>query len=393
MAKKGSRRRQAEQVQRQTKKQLARSRRDARQNRIIVVSLVGLAVLILVVLGYGLIQELVIKPNRPVATVNGAKIPADLYQDLVTYYRYNQYRTIANLEQILQEAQNSPEENQFLISFYEQQLTQLQSQLTALPDTALETLIEDELIRERAEEENISVTQQDAEASIEAELRDALSQPQEPITGTETLPDATPVPQADVDDLYASILENVQIPKKSFEEIRRRELLRNDLQELLASEVVTTGLVVHPQIIQTETQEEAFAAKDRIEAGEEFSIVAQEVSTDTLSVDNGGDLGWVAEGQVSARYGEALEEAVFGLPVSDELRVLQSDDMFYVVQILERDENGPLPESVVSQLQYSALTDWLEERKNAPDVTIERLLEEDQIPADPFTTTSQYFNQ
>jgi parvulin-like peptidyl-prolyl isomerase len=387
MAKKGSKGKIQQQAQRQTKKQIARSRKDARQNRIIMISMIGLAALILLVLGFGVIQELVIKPNRPVATVNGTKIQTDLYQDLVTYYRYNQYTTIANLQQGLQELQASAEDNEFLISFYEQQITQLESQLTTIPDLALETMIEDELIREKAEEEDIVVTQQDARASIEAELREALSPAQETITDTETLLGSTPVPQADVDELYASILDNIEISKNSFEEIRRRELLRSQLQEFLAGQVPTTGLVVHPQIIETETEEEALAAKERIEAGEEFSIVAQEVSTDTLSVDSGGDLDWVAEGQVSTLYGQELEDAVFGLPVSDELHVLQSGEMFYVLQILERDENGPLPESVLSQLQSNALADWLEERKNSPDVTIERLLEEDQIPADPFRTT------
>jgi parvulin-like peptidyl-prolyl isomerase len=387
MAKKGSKGKIQQQAQRQTKKQIARSRKDARQNRIIMISMIGLAALILLVLGFGVIQELVIKPNRPVATVNGTKIQTDLYQDLVTYYRYNQYTTIANLQQGLQELQASAEDNEFLISFYEQQITQLESQLTTIPDLALETMIEDELIREKAEEEDIVVTQQDARASIEAELREALSPAQETITDTETLLGSTPVPQADVDELYASILDNIEISKNSFEEIRRRELLRSQLQEFLAGQVPTTGLVVHPQIIETETEEEALAAKARIEAGEEFSIVAQEVSTDTLSVDSGGDLDWVAEGQVSTLYGQELEDAVFGLPVSDELHVLQSGEMFYVLQILERDENGPMPESVLSQLQSNALADWLEERKNSPDVTIERLLEEDQIPADPFRTT------
>lgn len=391
MAKKGSKRKQEEQAKRQTKKQIAYSRRDARQNRIVLLSVIGLAVVIVAVLAFGLIQELVIKPNRPVAIVNGNEVPADLYQDLVTYYRYNQYVTMANLQDTLDNLRNSPEDNEFLISFYEQQLTQLQSELIAVPNLALESLIEDELIREKAEEEEIVVTRQDAELSIEAELRQALEQPQEPITGTETLPEPTAVPQSAVDDLYASILDNITISKASFEEIRRRELLRSEVQELLASQVVTTGLVVHPQIIQTETEEEATAAKERIEAGEEFAIVAQEVSTDTLTVENGGDLGWVAEGQVSARYGQELEDAVFGLPVGDELHVLQSGEMFYVLQILERDENGPLPDSVLSQRQNSALDDWLQERKNAPDVEIERLLEEDQIPPDGFSRTLRFF--
>jgi parvulin-like peptidyl-prolyl isomerase len=326
-----------------------------------------------------------------VAVVNGTEIKADLYGDLVNYYRYNQYTTMANLQQGLQDLQNSGEDNEFLISFYQQQLDQMQAQLTTIPDAALETMIEDELIREKAEEEGIVVTVKEAQQTIDDELRQALSQPQETITGTETLPDPTPVPQSEVDDLYASILDNITISKGSFEEIRRRDLVRNELQELLASEVVTTGLVVHAQIIQTETEEEAIAAKERIEAGEEFSVVAQEVSTDTLTVDAGGDLGWVAEGQVSARYGQALEDAIFGLEPGEDVRTLQSGDLFYVVQVLERDENGPLPDEVVSQRQSAALTDWLQARESAPGVEIERLLEDDQIPPDPFTQTTQLY--
>lgn len=382
-----------EEQTRQTKKQIARSRKDARQNRIIMWSVIGLATLIVLILGFGLVQELLIKPNRPVAIVNENKISADLYQDLVTYYRYNQYVTIGNLQQGLQDLQSSPEENDFLISFYEQQITQMQSQLATIPDMALEALIEDELIREKAEEENIIVTQQEARQAIEAELQQALSQPQEAITGTETLPGPTPVSQETVDEFYASYLDNIKIPQKSFEEIRRRAMLRSEVQELLASRVVTTGLVVHPQIIQTATEEEAAAALERIEAGEDFAIVAQEVSTDTLSAGEGGDLGWMAEGQVSARYGQALEDAVFGLPAGGESRVLQSDGMFYVVQILERDENGPLPDSVVSQRQSSALDEWLAERKSSPEVEIERLLSDDQIPEDPFTQFRQVSQQ
>jgi hypothetical protein len=43
---------------------------------------------------------------------------------------------------------------------------------------------------------------------------------------------------------------------------------------------------------------------------------------------------------------------------------------------------------VVSQRQCSALQDWLDERKASPDATIERLLQPDQIPPDPFATPS-----
>jgi parvulin-like peptidyl-prolyl isomerase len=387
MARASRKRKQAEQVERQTKKQLALGRREARQKRIITISIAALAVLVVGIIAFGLVRELVIKPNQPVAIVDGTKIPVDTYQDLVTYRRYNQYVQIGNLQSALDEMSASPEENDFLISFYEQQISQLQSQLSLIPQTAVDELIDDALIAEKAQEEDITVTTAEVEAAIEGDLRNALQSPaQEPITGTEQLPTPTPVSQAQVDELYDTILGNITISKQSFEEIIRRNLLREKVQELLASQVVTTGLVANPQIIQTETEEEALAAKARIEGGEEFAIVAQEVSTDTVSAETGGDLGWVTTGQLSARYGEALEDAVFSLPVG-QLEVLQSGEMFYVVQVLDRDENGPLPAEVLSQRQSEALNTWLEERKASPDVEIERLLTPDQIPEDPFVQT------
>lgn len=387
MAKASRKRKQAEQTERQTKKQIALGRREARQKRIIMISIAALAALVLVIIAFGIIRELVIEPNQPVATVNGNKIPVDIYQDLVTYRRYNQYVQISNLQSALDEMSASPEENDFLISFYEQQVGQLQSQLTLIPQTTVDELIDDALIAEKAQEENLTVTGTEVQAAIESDLRNALESPaQEPITGTEQLPTPTPVSQEQVDELYDTILGNITISKQSFEEIIHRSLLREKVQELLASQVVTTGLVANPQIIQTETEEEALAAEARIEGGEEFAIVAGEVSTDTVSAEAGGDLGWVTTGQLGARYGQELEDAVFALPVG-QLEVLQSGEMFYVVQVLDRDENGPLPAEVLSQRQSQALSTWLEERKASPDVEIERLLTPDQIPDDPFVQT------
>jgi foldase protein PrsA len=384
MAKASRKRKKSEQVERQTKKQIALGRKEARQNRVILISIGALAAVIVAIIAFGVIRELVVEPSQPVATVNGNKIPADVYQDLVTYRRYNQYVQISNMQNALDEMSASPEENEFLISFYEQQISQMQSQLALLPQTAVDELIEDELIEEKAREEDISVTPQEVQDAIESDLRLALESPtQEPITGTEELPTPTPVPQAQVDELYDTILGNITLSRQSFEEIIRRSLLREKVQELLASQVVTTGLVARPQIIQTETEAEARAALERIEGGEEFAIVAQEVSTDTVTAEAGGDLGWVTTGQLSTRYGQELEDAIFSLPVG-QIEVLQSGEMFYVVQVLDRDENGPLPTTILSQRQSEALSTWLEERKASPEVEIERLLTPDQIPEDPF---------
>jgi hypothetical protein len=374
----------------QTKKQIAFSRKEARQNRIILIAVGVLIAVIVVVLGIGIVRELIIKPGQPVAIVNNVKIPTDDFQDMVNYNRYNLYLNISNLQNGIDDLRASPEDNEFLISFYEQQLGQLQSSLSLVPQDTLDDLIDDELIRQQAEEEGLTVTPAEVEQAITEDIRQALTvAPQEPLTGTEQLPTPTPVSQEQIDEVYNSILDNMKLSNKSFRAIIERSLLRGKLQELLASRVPTTGLVANVQLIQTETEQNAVTAMERIEAGEDFAIVAQEVSTDTVTAEGGGNVGWVTTEQLSARYGEDLDAFVFSHEVG-KLGIVESNGMFYVVLVLERDENGPLPSDVLTQRQNSALFDWLEEHKTSPDLEIERLLEPEQIPPDPFAITQGF---
>lgn len=384
MAKSSSKRKASSEAAKPTKKQIALGRKESRQNRIILI-LVGILIAVIVlILAVGIIRELVLKPSSAVATVNGEKIQTDDYQNLVTYNRYNYYSNISSLEDGLEQMRASPEDNEFLISFYEQQLGQLQTALTLAPQDAVEELIDAELARQKAEQAGIEVTDQEVDQAIDDDFRAALTQQaQEPITGTEQLPTSTPVAQEQVDDLYYRVLDAMQLSDGAFRTIVRRSLLLGKVQDALASEVPTTGLVADVQLIQTETEEEALSAKERIESGEDFAIVAQEVSTDTLTLEDGGAVGLVTTGQLSARYGADLDAYVFAVEVG-ELGLVESDGMFYVVLVVERDEDGPLPTDFLTQRQNSALTDWLDERKQSPDVEIERLLTPEQIPPDPF---------
>lgn len=383
-SKRSQRKGETQQAVRQTKKQLAFGRKQARQNRIIWLSVTALGVIILIILGIGLLQEFVLQPGRPVALVNGVKIPTDEYQALLTHRRYNLHLDIGNLQNSLQSMDPSDETNQLLISFYQQQLEQLQSSLAVISESVLDELIDDALIREKADELEITVTADEVEETINEDIRQAVTLPsQQLITDTERLPTPTPIPQEQVDEFYQNALGNMGLSNREFRTIVQRNLLRNKVQEYLASLVPTTGLVVHMQMIQTDTEEEALTARQRVENGEDFATVAKEVSTSSEAAETGGDMGWVAPGQLASRFGEDLDTYVFSLAVG-EIGQVQSDETTYVVQVLERDEDGPLPDQVLSPRQSSALQDWLTERKNSSEVEIERLLEPNQIPPDPF---------
>jgi parvulin-like peptidyl-prolyl isomerase len=369
--------------ERKTKKQIARSRKEARQNRILFFSIGALILLILAIAIVGIVQELVIKPSRPVAMVNGSRIPIDEYQDLLTYRRYTLHLNENSVQSGLDSIDPTQEGNDFLVTFYQQQLGAIQQAIAAAPEDTLEEMIEDELIKEKAQELGITVTDQDVQQLITDDLQSAAAPPAQTITETTQI--STPVPQEQLDQIYQNILDSMGLTDKGFRTVVQRGILRERVQEALASQVVTTGLVVHVQLIQTTTEEEALAAKERIDSGEDFGVVAQEVSTDTLTAESGGDLGWVTTGQLAASYGTNVEDQVFSMSPG-EMAIVESLGNYYVIQVLERDENGPLPEDIVAQRQNSALSDWLAERQASPDVSIERLLTPDQIPPDPFGT-------
>jgi ParB-like chromosome segregation protein Spo0J len=370
------------QAAKQTKKQIAFSKKEARQNRIILLSVGALILVILIVGALGVYQELVAKPGNPVAIVNGTKIRTVDFQDLLTYFRYNLHQQQNSLQSAVDQLDPTQEENQFLVSFYQQQLAQLQSTLDAAPQTTVDELINDALVHEKAEELGLTITTGDVQQAITADLQRAVSaQSQTSLTDTQQI--TTPVPQEQIDQIYQNVLSRMTLSDKAFHAIRQRGLLREKVQEILASQVPTTGLVIHVQLIQVTTEEQALAVQKRIENGEDLAVVSREVSTDTLSTENGGDVGWVTTGQLSERYGQAVEDQAFSLEVG-KLAVVKSDSTFYVLRVSERNENGPLPTDVLTQRQDSALTDWLAERKASPDVKIEQLLQSDQIPADPF---------
>lgn len=374
-----------------TKKQIARSRKESRQLRIIWTIVAAIGAVVLAVLLFAVIRELLIVPNAAVARVDGAKISVKDYQDLLTYRRYNLYSSISNLEYQLSLLDASTEEGQFMATYYSQTLGYYQSMIGYAPDSTLDELIEDAIIQKKAGEAGLSVTLDEARQSIRADIESSFASQAGSITTTETISEPTPVPTsvpaATIDETLTKYLDNMGLSAASFERMVQRSLLRDKVSELLAGQVPSTGLMIHVQLIVTDTQQVADTAKQRIDAGEDFATVAKEVSSETTVQTNGGDLGWLAADQLTSSYGSALADAASSQEIGA-LTVVQSGGRFFVIRVVERDENGTLPDSVISSRKSSALSDWLAAQTEALGDKIERLLQPSQIPPDPFATAT-----
>ncbi|HNS49819.1 MAG TPA: SurA N-terminal domain-containing protein [Anaerolineae bacterium] len=374
--------REAPQAPQQTKKQIAYGKRQARQQRIVTLILVGLGLVVLGIALAAVVSVAWLQPRKAVARVNGATIRMDEYVALTNVRRANLENAISNYENEISGLDTTDETNAFLIQYYQSYVDQLKTELTNVESSSLEELIEDSLIREKAGELGLSVSDAEVEESIAADLDSVFAGSASTVTSTETLtgttptpaPTATPVPQRTKDEYFASVLRSMGVSEKAFRGIISRSLLRTELEDLLASQVPTTGLVAHIKIIQTDTKEKADAAELQLQANVEFSVVATEVSSDTLTAGDGGDIAAVTPDQLVSDYGQEVSDLVFSLDTGARGQV-ESGGKFYIVLLVSREENGKLPDEVVSTKKSSALLDWLADREASPEVRIDRLIE------------------
>ncbi len=383
---------------------LSRREREVRFQRWLYAGAGIILALVLGVAGYGLIQRYILLPGSPVATVNGTPIRTDTYQRWVQYQRYALRSTLNQIDQQISQLDPNDETQQFLVSYLQQQRNQVQAQIGALTTTApLDTLIEDELVRQEAARRNLTVTPEEVQKEIEQGFGYNLETPTpaptpsaapSPTAGPEATPTAgtpeptatpmpTPTPMSEDEfnrrygEYIRSLQEGAGVSEAQFREMVRLNILYRKLQEAMSAEVPASDEQVHARIIQVETEEEAKAALERIRAGEDFATVAQEVSTDTATKEQGGDKGWFPRGQNLTE----IDDAAFALQPGQVSDVVKTSYGFYIIKIEEREADRPLDESVLAQRRSMALDEWLD--KQRADVSVvKRYWSSDKVPRD-----------
>lgn len=419
-----------------TKRQLALSRREKERLRLIYMGLGGVAALILIVLAFGLYQTFVMEPNSPVATVNGVDIKTGDYQDRVQYERFlleDQYQELVKQQATLLQPGNE-QLAQLLGGQYEQMAQQLLQQRVLLGTRqTLDDMIEDKLVEAEAQKRGITVSDDEvteainrylasraggltaaavtetATARAEATATAALWTPTPTFTPSPTLtpttqltttanltptatPENTPTPaptstpniigpdklKTDYADWLKVLADKVGINEAQFRQYFRAILLKQKLQEALGAEVPTKAEQAHARHILVETEDEAKKVVERLNKGEDFAALAKELSKDTGSAPEGGDLGFVPRG----RFVKPVDDAVFSLPLNTISEPIQSDFGWHVIEVLERGERELAPLDY-RRSQRQAYSDWLTEARAA--ATIQDFWTTKKVPADRTT--------
>ncbi len=397
-----------------TRRQIARSRREREQLRLIYIGLGIVAALVVIVLAFGFYQTYVLEPQEPVAIVDGQEITTADYQDRVQYERFilqDQYQQIVQQQAALAESENE-QLVELLGNQYQQMANQILQQLSVIDRQTVDTMIDDELIKAEAAERGLTASEEEvteyinrtlarraggltaasasetATARVQASATATLWTPTPTLTPSPTItitgeitPTATPVdtptPQPtptfnviDAESLSTEygnwleiLAENAGIGEAEYRQIVRTFVLRDKLAEALGDEVSPTAEQARARHILVETEEEAKEVIERLEAGEEFADLATELSTDPGSAANGGDLGFVPSG----RFVEPIDEAVFSLPLGEISEPIETQFGWHVVEVLEREERELSPADY-QQSQQLAFSEWLENARAEADI-------------------------
>lgn len=402
-----------------TRKHVARLERERRQVAIVrTVAFVMIGIVVLLI-GYGLLDANYLQLQKPVVEVNGEKVTVKEFQERVQLQRVN----LVNLYQQYQ--------------FYQQnfgmdttqQIQELDYYLNspeALGQLVIDQMVDEALIRQEAEKRGITVSEAEVDKAVQEAYRffpdgtptptitptafeyptlspeqltiypstatpttaptstpEPTSTPDPSVTATPTesaagratptfVPEdvpatATPYTEEGFKSEYATTVKQFDsfgISEATLRAVYSNNILRTKLQEAMTADTPATEEQVWARHILVKTESEAVAIVSLLKNGSDFAKLAREFSIDTGSGAQGGDLGWFGKGTMVSEF----ETAAFSQPVGEIGEPVQSQFGYHIIQVLARQEL-PVSASQLEQKRSTAFSEWLTTARTESEIT------------------------
>lgn len=426
-----------------TKKHLARIERERIQNRYIMIAAIVVLVLVVGTVGYGILDQTYLSARRPVAKVGNESITTQEWQIRTRFARtqlINQYNQTMQLASYFGTDPNTS-------SYFQSQLSQISSQLndtSGMADQVLTEMIDEIVIRQEANKVGITVSQADIDQAMQSAFgyypngtptptitptfaaTETLSPtqlalvtitptPTTPPTETPTVtptgptptvaptetstptpsgptptvlpsPSATPYTLEGYQKVVSDYVKNAKSIGLTDQEMRKifeAQLYRQKLEEYENKDLKPFREEVWARQILVPDQVSAEAVEARLKKGEDFGKIAAEVSTDTASKANGGDLSWFPRGQMIKEF----EDAAFSLKIGEISQPVKSSFGYHIIQVLGH-ENKALTSSEFQQYKNTTFSDWLTKTKDKYDIKKYDAVIKGAVPTDPVLNTS-----
>jgi len=346
-----------------TRRQVARRAKEEKLNRILVWSAIGVVAVVLLVIGYGVITELVIKARKPVARVDGVAITTQQFQQRLYYQRLMMRQQLYDYQNYLTQIDTTDETMQSFFQQVQSMATNLQNQLSAssasvLGKQVLDYMLEEEVVRKEAQTRNLTVSQDDLTLAIEQVVGYDRA-------AAETVTDTTKIES--FEERYENLKENYLKPSRfseqDFRTMVETSLLREQLVGIIGADIPQTSDQVDPIIFAVDSDETGMGLRERIENGEDPTGLIVEVNNDESEQTAGYALGWVPAGYLGGQLGAEIEQVIFNTPVGKAAEPTLGSDGFYYVIYINGHEERPVDAATMQQMREDQYNSWLEPQK------------------------------
>ncbi len=197
-------------------------------------------------------------------------------------------------------------------------------------------------------------------------------------------PTATPYTLQGFQDSYKNTLEQyaeLGLTEQDFRNLVISDMLRTKLYEAITADVKPFEEQVWARHILVADEETANSVRERLLKGEDFAVLAAELSIDTSNKDTGGDLGWFGAGRMVLPF----ETAAFALQIGEISRPVNTDFGWHIIQVIGH-EDRPLSPDEFAQLKDKAFSDWLTEARSKAEAAGQLVIFDywkNRIPLEP----------
>lgn len=197
---------------------------------------------------------------------------------------------------------------------------------------ALQTLIEQTLIRQAAAAQGVTISDPELDAEVQ-----------------------TYVQRAGGAEAWSAWLANNGYTEVAFRDSLRDTLVTQRMRDALTADLNGDVPQVHARHILLATEQEALDVLARLQNGDDFAALAAVYSRDVTTRTNGGDLGWFAYEELLA---PALAEQAFALQPGEIVGPVQTGLGFHVIHVLERGSRA-LTEDKRAFIAQARFENWL----------------------------------
>jgi predicted nucleic acid-binding Zn ribbon protein len=385
MAKNNTKPTETDEQQRQSRKEILIARKQERQLRNIRIGVIVTLILIIVVVAIALVNELILTPNRSVATVAGSDISLREWQDRVEFERAQR---IIFLENQLEAFGGD-------VGIVQQFGGQVINELfdpEGMGQNMVNVMAEEKIICQALADRGVEITDADVQAFIETSYNyfppdrqpTPLPEPTETIVPTPSLtpiptavitevvptatlfptptagptatplPTATPVPEEFFLEEYASTtaqFNDLGVDEVTYRGVVRAQLCRDKLAEILAEEQSLSRIAPHASLflVSAETREEAEETLAAIEAEDYITVwntirsrpddpEAEEQPT-TFAF----ELLWRTTESLQSTVGDDIAVAAFDLDLNTPSEIIEVNNgdgttSYYVIMVSGRED-------------------------------------------------------